>query len=146
MADPACHTFRPDLADRYKPRATFTKTAILVKTVDPDATTTIQATFGQQTLRGSFYVVAEGDDSYGASRQEFERTHEQVGPNQWTKRESVLAYRATEPCQVETYVSDTHEATVLAKPGDWIVQQTTGEVMIIEAGAFAERYRQALKA
>ncbi len=146
MVHPARHTFQPELADRYEPRTTFTKTAILVELVDRDATTTIRATFGQQTLRGSFYVVAEGNSSYGASRHEFECTHHQVGPNQWTKRESVLAYRATERCQVETYVSDAHEATVLAKPGDWIVQQSTGEVMIIVAPAFNERYRQAPKA
>jgi hypothetical protein len=145
MVDAARHTFRPDLAHRYEPRSGFTKTAILVETVDPEVTTVIQATFGQQTLHGSFYVVAEGDSSYGASHQEFEQTHDRAGQNQWTKRESVLGYQATEPCKVETYVSGGHEGTVPAKPGDWIVQQATGEVMVIEAEAFAiDRLRLSL--
>ena len=132
--------FDANRARRFRPNAAFAKTAILVELADDEAATVLKAPFGEQTLQGAFYLVAEGEGSYGAARAEFERIHEQIGPNQWAKRESVRGYQATERCMVETYVGAVHEATVSAQPGDWIVQQATGEVMVITPGEFAARY------
>lgn len=134
------HVFDPGSAVRYRPNPSFVKTAILVEPGDPDATIVVRARFGPQTLRGAFYVVADGTGSYGASRAEFEATHEVVGPNRWVKSEGVLAYPATESCRVETHIGGTLEASVAARPGDWIVRQSTGEVMAMTSDEFAARY------
>lgn len=143
LDEPPAHVFEPSAAVRYRPNPAFAKTAILVEPTDPDAATVIRSPFGEQTLRGAFYVVAEGTGSYGASRQEFETTHEAVGPNRWVKRESVLAYPSTESCLVETHVGETHETTVLARPGDWIVRQSAEEVMVVSSEEFSARYIEA---
>ena len=121
--DPPTHVFDVLAASRYQPDPSFVKTAILVEPFDSDAVTVIRAPFGEQALQGSFYIVAEGAGSYGVSRQEFETTHEKVGTNRWIKREGVLAYRSQKECLVETHVGETHEATVRARPGDWIVRR-----------------------
>ena len=113
---------------------------MLVRTVDPDAQTVIDTRFGRQRLLGAFYAVAEGDASYGAARREFEATHRAVGPNRWVKCAPVLAYRTDEPCLVETVIDGHVEGTVNARPGDWIVRQHTGEVMVIDDDSFRERY------
>jgi hypothetical protein len=139
------HTFEERRARRYRPNPELAKTAILVELADPTASVEILASFGEfQTLSGSFYVVAEGDGSYGSSREEFERAHTKVGPNQYVRAADVLAYRATEPCRVETVLSDaTRETMVVARPGDWIVRQPRGEVLVIAEDAevgFAQRY------
>jgi hypothetical protein len=139
------HTFDERRARRYRPNPAMTKTAILVELADPTATVEIRASFGEtQRMSGSFYVVAEGDRSYGSGREEFERAHTRVGPNQYVREADVLAYRASEACRVETVLSDdTRESTVVARPGDWIVRQPRGEVLVIASDAdvgFAERY------
>jgi hypothetical protein len=139
------HTFEERKARRYRPNPELAKTAILVELTDPTASVEILASFGEsQTLSGAFYIVAEGGGSYGSSREEFERSHTQVAPNQYVRAADVLAYRATEPCRVETVLSDaTRETTVVARPGDWIVRQPRGEVLVIAEDAevgFAQRY------
>ena len=134
------HAFEESRAERFVSVGAFEKTAILLQPVDDEAETCIRAPFGEQNLKGAFYLVAEGGGSYGASREEFERSHERLGPATWRKRESVMAYRTEEPCRVETRVGNHREATVTARPGDWIVRQQTGEVMAITPEAFAERY------
>jgi hypothetical protein len=139
---PRQHEFDASRADVFVPSETFTKTAILIEPVDPSTVTVLMTPFGEQTLRGAFYAVAEGAQAYGAARREFEATHEQVGPNRWVKREPVRAYQATEPCEVATFVSGCREASVIARPGDWIVQQATGEVMVIKPAEFAVRYEK----
>lgn len=118
------------------------KTAILVR-IPNDETVVLEAPFGTQVLRGPFYAVAEGAGSYGASKDAFESTHRRVGPARWVRSASVSAYQVDENCTVETFVDDLHESSVEARPGDWIVRQPTGEVMVITPTAFAERYRPA---
>ena len=137
---PQVHHFDETRAAPYRPRNGFEKTAVLVEVTDPDARTLINTPFGEQRLTGPFYVVAEGDGSYGAAVDEFERSHSAVGANRWVKSAPVLAYRSDDSCVVETVVGDQLEATVTARPGDWIVRQQTGEVMVVRADEFAERY------
>jgi dTDP-4-dehydrorhamnose reductase len=91
-------------------------------------------------MRGDFYVVAEGTNTYGASRSEFEATHKQVAPNRWIKRESVLAYQATERCKVQTMLGEQVESDVVAEVGDWIVRQPAGELIVVKSAEFSERY------
>lgn len=134
------HRFDEARAQRFFPREGVEKIAVLVRTTDPNAETEIDTAFGRQRLRGEFYAVADDDASYGAARSEFEATHRSVGPNRWVKSEPVLAYRAEEPCVVETVISDHLEGTVQARPGDWIVRQQTGELMVIDDDEFSERY------
>ena len=134
------HGFDATRARRFVPRDDAAKTAVLVRTADPDAFTVIETRFGQQRLAGPFYVVAEGDSSYGAARREFEATHRAIGPNRWVKCTPVLAYRTDEPCVIETVIGDHVEGTGHARRGDWIVRQHTGEVMVIDDDAFVERY------
>ena len=43
---------------------------------------------------------------------------------------------------VETVINGHVEGTVEARRGDWIVQQHTGEVMVIDDDAFRERYAE----
>lgn len=136
------HDFDEDKAKPYIPRPSFTKTAILLEPASDDAITVIRTPFGEQTFRGRFYLVAEGDASYGAAPDQFERAHEMTEPNQWVKSEPILAYQTNEECLIETFIGDLSEATVLAKPGDWIIKQPTGEVMVVGADAFATRYEQ----
>ena len=100
------HTFDDDRADQFRPRASFAKTALLVRIADTQDEVILRAPFGSQTMRGDFYVVAEGTGTYGASRSEFEATHKQVAPNRWIKRESVLAYQATERWRVQTTLGE----------------------------------------
>ena len=133
------HLFDRDAAERFRPIADFVKTAIMVEPVEP--VTVLRTPFGEQTMRGDFYLVADGDGSYGAARAEFEAMHESVGPQQWVKRAEVLAYRATEPSTVVTTIDGEVEGRVVARPGDWIVQQIGGEVMVVESDEFAARYR-----
>jgi hypothetical protein len=140
MSGIAQHRFDETRARRYRPRDDFAKTAVLVPMADPRAETVIDTAFGQQRFIGSFYVVADDDASYGATRREFEATHRAVGPNRWVKRSPVLAYRIAEACLVETVIGDHVEGSVRARPGDWIVRQHTGETMVIDDGAFVERY------
>lgn len=139
VADGA-HRFDDSRARRFVPRDGVEKTAVLVRTVDPDAETVIETRFGAQRLLGPFYAVAEGDTSYGAARREFEATHRAVGPSRWVKSAPVLAYRSDERCVVETVIEGHVEGTVNTRPGDWIVQQHTGELMVIDDAAFRERY------
>lgn len=138
------HEFDPAHAAEFRSKSAFVKTAVLLELAEADVEVRIAASFGGQRMRGDFYVVANGDGSYGASRAEFEQTHEQVGPNQWVKLGGVQAYRVAEPCDVETRLADgTPETIVSAEPGDWIVRQASGEVMVLEPSAFAERYAPA---
>jgi hypothetical protein len=140
MSDSA-HRFDDTRARRYRPRDDFAKTAVLLSTADPLAETVIDTPFGRQRFIGSFYVVADGDEtSYGAARREFEAAHRAVGPNRWVKRSPVLAYRTAEACLVETVIGDHVEGSVHARPGDWIVRQHTGEMMVMDDDAFVERY------
>ena len=138
--DQQAHRFDDARAQRFLPRDGVEKIAVLVRTTDPDAQTEIDTRFGRQRLRGEFYVVADGDASYGAARREFEATHRSVGPNRWVKSAPVYAYRADEPHLVETVIDDHVEGSVRARPGDWIVRQHTGEVMVIDDDAFSARY------
>lgn len=137
---PPVHRFDDSRARRYRPRDGFAKTAVIVEPADPRAQTVINTPFGEQRLVGAFYVIAEGDASYGAARQEFEDSHTAVGENRWVKSAPVLAYRADEPCVVETVIGEHRETTVTARSGDWIVRQRSGEVMVIGADEFIERY------
>jgi hypothetical protein len=141
MADgPAPHPFDTARATRFRPRQGFEKTAVLVDLADPQATTVLTTPFGEQRMTGAFYVVAEGDASYGAARQEFEESHSAVGANRWVKSSVVTAYRSDVACAVDTVVGDRLETTVHARPGDWIVRQDTGELMVLGPSEFAERY------
>jgi hypothetical protein len=131
-------------AAEYRPRGGFVKTAILLQLADDEAEVTVQTPFGLQTAKGAFYVVAEEGSSYCAARAEFEATHDELSPNQWVKRAVVRAYVADEHCRIETWLADgTHEASVDAGPGDWIVRQLTGEVMVVGDDEFIERYEPA---
>ena len=137
-SEPPEHRFDCDAAERFRPKSDYVKTAILVEPVQP--TTVVRASFGEQTLHGSFYVVGDGDGSYGVAREEFEDTHEPAGPHQWVKRTEVLAYRSDEAARVVTRIGGEVETTVVAKAGDWIVRQAGGEVMVVEPDEFAARY------
>lgn len=134
------HHFDETTAARFRPRDGFEKTAVLVEVSDTESQTVIDTPFGEQRLSGAFYAVAEGDRSYGASRLEFEQTHTAVGANRWVKSAPVLAYRTAVSCVVDTVVGERIETTVNARPGDWIVRQYTGEVMVVGADEFGERY------
>lgn len=136
----SAHRFDESRACRYRPRDDFAKTAVLLVTADPAAETVIDTSFGHQRFIGAFYVVADADASYGAARREFEATHRAIEPNRWVKQSPVLAYRAAEPCLVETVIGDCVEGSVNARPGDWIVRQHTGEMMVMDDDAFVERY------
>lgn len=127
-------------AGRYRPRDGFVKTAILVEPADADAVTVIATSFGEQRLTGAFYIVAEGDGSYGSARHEFESSHTRVGTNRWVKDARVDAYQTDDECVVDTVVDDRRESSVTAQPGDWIMRQQTGEVMVLRPTEFAERY------
>lgn len=126
-------------ARRFQPRDAFVKTAILLVPAGFEPVT-IQAPFGEQQMHGPFYVVAGDDGSYGAAQAEFEQAHRQIGPNQWLRSEPVLAYQAAERCTVVTTIGEREESTVVAEPGDWIVQQPAGEVLAITPSAFGARY------
>ncbi len=126
-------------AKAFRPQDGFAKTAILLLPATP-APVAIQAPFGEQQMQGPFYLVADEDGSYGAARQEFESTHRNIGPNRWLKIESVLAYQADERSKVTTTIGDFKEVTVEARPGDWIVRQHTGEIMVVTPAAFEARY------
>lgn len=138
---PPEHTFDESLATEFEPRSDSVKTAVCVEVADPDALTILRTSFGEQTMRGPFYAVAEGEGTYGAAKSEFERSHEQVGPNTFRKSAPVLAYRVANSCRVNTDVDGTRESSVVARPGEWVVRQHTGEVMVVAADAFDERYR-----
>jgi hypothetical protein len=138
--EPGPHVFDDERARTYPPNPDFTKTAILVDLADESAITTINTRFGIQRMRGPFYVVAENTHSYGASRAEFEQSHIAVAPNRWMRSEPVLAYPADRRCTVETFVDGGREASTVAEPGDWIVRQPSGEVMVVAPTSFAERY------
>lgn len=141
VSDLPLHVYDEARANEYRPRQAFVKTAILLRLADDEADVTVETPFGPETVRGEFYVVAEGNASYCASRAEFEAMHEELAPNQWVKRSAVRAYVADERFLVETRLADgTLEATVVAESGDWIVQQQTGEVMVVGADEFQERY------
>jgi len=126
-------------AQVFRPNSAHAKTAILVAVAD-DAITELATAFGTQRLRGPFYVVAEGDGSYGAAQLEFERSHRPIGPNRWAKSAPVAAYQAGERCTVETFIGPHLESTVTAAPDDWIVRQASGEVQVLDEQQFAARY------
>ena len=126
-------------ARRFRPRDGFVKTAILLVPAGTGAVT-IRAPFGEQQMHGPFYVVAGEDGSYGAAQVEFEQTHHQVGPHQWLKVGPVLAYQTAERCTVVTAIGGKEESSIVAEPGDWIVQQPAGEVMTLTPSDFAVRY------
>ncbi len=140
-SDPPEHRFDPDLATEFRPRPDFAKTAILVEPVAD--TTVLRTSFGEQSLSGSFYVIADGEGSYGAAKEEFEAGHELVGPGRWVKRSPIWAYRASAPTTVVTRIADIDESSVVATPGDWIVRQSTGEVMVVTPAEFEARYEPA---
>lgn len=123
----------------FKAQEKFVKTAILL--VPAEATPIVLRTpFGDQTMRGPFYLVAEEEGSYGASQAEFEASHERTGPHEWRKVAPVLAYQVDQRQEVATVVGGRTEATVVAEPGDWIVRHRSGEVTVVKPGPFAARY------
>jgi hypothetical protein len=127
-------------ATSYRPRR-VEKTAILV--VPARVPVEITARFGTQVMHGPFYVVADDDSSYGAAQREFEATHEQLAPTTWVKSEPVLAYRLDRAASVGTLIDGRRESTVDAQPGQWLVRQATGEVMVVDPDAFDQRYELA---
>ncbi len=133
------HEFDRARARRFRPREGVVKTAILLRPAGTEKVT-IQAPFGEQEMHGPFYVVASEEGSYGAAQAEFERAHRQVGPHRWERVEPVLAYQTDERTTVVTTVDDHDESTVEAEPGDWIVQQPSGEVMVLKPSDFDARY------
>lgn len=137
---PPVHRFDRAKARAYLPNPNHAKTAILVDVADASATTAINAPFGVQRFRGPFYIVAEGAQSYGVAKREFDNSHVATGQNRWTKSESVLAYQAEERSVVETYIDDHRETSVVSEPGAWIVRQSSGEIMVITPKDFVERY------
>lgn len=136
---PLC-SFEDARAGRYRPREGFVKTAVLVEPPDADARTVIATRFGEQSFTGAFYIVADGDGSYGSARRQFEASHTAVGSNRWVKDAPVHAYQTDDECVVDTVVDDRRESSVTARPGDWIVRQQTGEVMVLRSAEFTERY------
>lgn len=57
------------------------------------------------------------------------------------KHAAVSAYQVDERCLVETHLADgTHEASVIAEPGDWIVRHLNGEVTVAKPHTFEQRY------
>lgn len=56
------------------------------------------------------------------------------------KTAPVSAYRTDVSCVVDTVIGGNLEVTVTAQPGDWIVRQSTGEVMVVRGDEFHERY------
>lgn len=140
VSEPPVHRFDRSRAGSYRPNPTHSKTAILVDVADALSTTVINASFGVQRFRGPFYIVAEGAQSYGVAKREFDNSHVLAGRNRWAKSESVLAYQADERSVVETYIDDHRETSVVAEPGAWIVRQSSGEVMVITPKDFVERY------
>jgi hypothetical protein len=144
MTESTHHEFDPDRAVEYEPVASYIKTAILVDVAATRSTTVLRTSFGeQQTMVGPFYIVAEGEASYGAARAEFERTHVRVDSCRWRKTDRVRAYQVDATCIVETRIGAGRETVVAGNPGDWIVRQSTGEVMVITDEAFHDRYRRA---
>lgn len=135
------YQFDPNLATEFRPRPDFAKTAILVEPVAE--TTVLRTSFGEQSLSGPFYVIADGRSSYGAAQREFEAGHELVSPGRWVKRSPIRAYRASTTPTVITHIADNVESSVVAMPGDWIVQQSTGEVMVVTPAEFEARYELA---
>lgn len=140
--DRTTHQWDPARAERFRPRTGVEKTAILFTPVDSFTITTLRTTFGEQELVGPFYLVADGDGSYGAARKEFEQTNHQIGENRWVKSAKVEAYKAEagEVLEVDTEIGDHREASVTAEPGQWIVRQATGELMVIASDEFERRY------
>lgn len=138
------HEFDELRAMPFRSRSDFVKTAILLHLADPDAVVEVKAPFGREVMKGDFYLVSSAEGSYGAAKKEFEAGHVEVAPDRWVKRSLVMAYRATEICRVDTILADgTHEVTVEAQTGDWIVRQALGEVMVVKPNAFADRYEPA---
>lgn len=140
VAESPVHRFDRSRARAFCPNPALSKTAILVNVADPSATTEINAPFGVQQLRGPFYVVGQGAESYGVAKKEFDTSHVAAGQHRWTKSEPVLAYQADERCVVETYIDGNRESSVVAEPGAWIVRQSSGEIMVITPEEFADRY------
>ncbi|NND76091.1 MAG: hypothetical protein HKN44_13895 [Ilumatobacter sp.] len=140
MDDLPVEEFDPSAATRYMPNPDFVKTAVLVDVAEPGAVTVLRTSFGEQRMRGPFYAVADGAGSYGAAQENFEGTHRRDGPNTWVKQDPVLAYRSAKRCMVETHIGDHRESCVVAEPGDWVVKQRDGELMVVGPDAFAERY------
>lgn len=140
VSEPPVHCFDRSRARAYRPNPAHSKTAILVDIADASVTTSINAPFGVQRFRGPFYIVAEGAQSYGVAKREFDNSHIEVGQHRWTKSKSVLAYQAEDRSVVETYIDDHRETSVVAEPGAWIVRQSSGEVMVLTPKEFVERY------
>lgn len=127
-------------AEHYAPRADLEKVAILADISDEEATTVINTAFGVQTMRGPFYLVAADEGSYGAAKAEFEHANRQISPNTWVKHAGVDAYRTDAEVEIATVIGGHTEGVVLASRGDWIVRQTSGEVMALKDEDFAARY------
>jgi len=132
--------FDANSAVAYGSRDTFERTAILALVIGEETETPITTSFGHQVMRGAFYLVADGEGSYGAARAEFEHGHRRTGPTTWVKQAQVLAYRTPIPATIETRVNDHVESVVEATAGDWIIRQETGELMVLRPEAFDERY------
>lgn len=123
----------------FKPNPDNAKTAVLCTPVTFPVV--IEATWGPQTLNTPFYLVAEGDGSYGAAQFEFEHKHVCVGPNRWVADLSVQA-RPAVPGEIVNTVTTSGgaEATAVAVEGDWVVRQPTGEEQIVRGDVFARSY------
>lgn len=134
------HVFDEAAAEAYSANSAFVKTAIRVDPPQPDDITRIATRFGEQSFEGSFFLVAEGDSSYGIAIDEFEATHESIGSSQYKKRGTVRAYSLRESCLVETWIGSHLEATTNAVPGDWVVQQPSGELVVMPEDEFRQRY------
>lgn len=128
--------FNERLARRYRSKADGPiKTAVLVE--EP---ATYETSWGVQEMHGPHYRINLGDEApYGSEKSRFEAEHVEVDGG-YRKSAVIDAYQVTETTPVTTYLDGKIETENVAEPGDWIVRQPQGEVMVVSTEKFGRLY------
>jgi len=103
---------------------------------------TYRLEWGNQTFDGPHIRVKDAGGDYGVDLGVFFTTHQPIGarPDHYMKSVTVRAVQVDEDTEIHTKVGARTEATAIAKPGGWIIQNPTGELYYNTAEEFTKRY------
>jgi hypothetical protein len=87
--------------------------------------------------KGDWHVVDDRGDERTIADPEFQLSHEEVGNGQWRRTGIFRAWQVG-----DTHIVRTREGAATAKPGDWIVEGSSGERWPVNDRQFRRTYRR----
>lgn len=113
------------------------KAIVRATRVQQDTTWTASGGNTLSANTGDWWVV-DGNDKWSVTDDVFVRTYERLAAGRYRKSATVSAARIDAPFAVQTL-----EGLACGRPGDWLVQNPTGECWPVPHAIFSRRYERA---